>query len=169
MQVVEHRPPAAAALRYDSSSVFLNGPIQGAPDWQAHAIARFRSVPSDLLQLDVLNPRRLSLGPDFDYAEQVAWEKANRKRASRYGSVLLFWFAAQDHSLEYPAGRPYAKTTKKELDELLAGKIIAHGSISRSVSIQALRVWSATHCIASKSLGWKYVTPWKLPATTPWN
>lgn len=48
--------------------VFLAGPIQGAPDWQAAAIEWFATHNSALC---VASPRRLDRSSDFLYSAQV--------------------------------------------------------------------------------------------------
>lgn len=90
--------------------VFLAGPIQGAPDWQAEAIAWFAA---EAPALTVASPRRECLPGEFDYAAQVNWETHHLRRAAHCG-VILFWLARE--SVVVP-GRSYAQTTRFELAE----------------------------------------------------
>lgn len=93
--------------------VFLAGPIQGAPNWQAEAIQWFaRHAPA----LVVASPRRpgpFDRSPAFDYAAQVDWETHHLRRAAEDG-VILFWLAREAQSVP---GRAYAQTTRFELAE----------------------------------------------------
>src|SRR5262245_51764816 len=90
--------------------VFLAGPIQGAPDWQAQAVLLFdRLAPG----LNVANPRRVYLPGSFDYHAQVDWETHHLRLAGADG-VILFWLAREaDHTCD----RAYAQTTRFELAE----------------------------------------------------
>jgi hypothetical protein len=51
--------------------VFLAGPIQGAPHWQADAIRWFAEYAPTI---SVASPRRVDRSREFDYAAQVDWE-----------------------------------------------------------------------------------------------
>lgn len=119
MRVYEHRPPTA--LIYPEAiepTIFLAGPIQGAPDWQAEALnlleaAYHEGAYPGLRDLHVCNPR----APEplsHSYEVQVAWEKAGLRRARQYGAIL-FWFAAKDDRLPYESGRAYAQTSRVEV------------------------------------------------------
>jgi hypothetical protein len=105
-----HTPPHFNPIPIDAPLMFLAGPIQGSPDWQ---------TPTALLigrhfeGTHVATPRRQT-DVGFDYNEQVAWEKAHLRRSRELG-VIMFWFAAQDHTLSYEAGRAYAQTSRIEL------------------------------------------------------
>ena len=104
----------------DDKYIFLAGPIQGAPDWHAECAEIIsdvaRSHPSKA-NLIIASPRRSGLSKDFNYDEQVAWEKRYLRRASQNGANL-FWFAAQDPNVPYETGRPYGKTTFGELNRV---------------------------------------------------
>ena len=95
-------------------TVFLAGPIGGAPQWQ-------RSVPKLAAKLGLggvswLNPR----GRHLPHRPQVEWET----RGLRACDVILFWIPAQAE----PADKPYALTTRMELAENLArGKRLVLG------------------------------------------
>jgi len=92
--------------------IFLAGPIQGAPDWQAEAI-RILSAAGGIA---IASPRRAAAGGDFpetEYAAQVDWEHHYLARAAANG-VTLFWLAKEAvHVCE----RTYAQTTRFELGE----------------------------------------------------
>lgn len=90
--------------------VFLAGPIQGAPDWQADAIRWFaENAPT----ISVASPRRIDRTAAFDYAAQVDWETHHLRRAAERG-VILFWLAGEAVSVP---GRAYAQTSRFELAE----------------------------------------------------
>ena len=95
-------------------TVFLAGPIGGAPQWQ-------QSVPKLAAKLGLggvswLNPR----GRHLSHRPQVEWET----RGLRACDVVLFWIPPQAE----PADKPYALTTRMELAENLAlGKRIVLG------------------------------------------
>ncbi len=90
--------------------VFLAGPIQGAPNWQADTIAWFTA---NAPALTIASPRREYLPGEFDYAAQVDWESRHLHRAGE-GGVILFWLAKEAFTI---SGRSYAQTTRFELAE----------------------------------------------------
>lgn len=108
------QPPKYLPHSDERSTVFLAGPIQGAPNWQTEAATNLLSTCNELV---VASPRRSAVGPNFDYDEQVAWEKHHLRRAAQLGSIG-FWFAAQDHSLPYEEGRSYAQTSRIEIGRI---------------------------------------------------
>lgn len=122
MRVSEHQPPVATEIPQSEKLIFLAGPIQGAPDWQKEAIKTLSNsyIRSDTLH--IANPRRAGgLDPDFNdekYEEQVKWEKHHLRQAARQGAII-FWFAAQDLSLQYKEGRPYAQTSRIEFGRVM--------------------------------------------------
>lgn len=116
MRVVEFRPVQVDEEFDDDPCLFLTGPIQGAPNWQADAIEILTHVRSRG-DLRVYNPRSDNLG-SHTYKQQVGWEKKHLTRARDYGAIL-FWFAAQDPSVPYPEGRAYAQTTRIEFGRAL--------------------------------------------------
>lgn len=112
--------------------VFLEGPVQGAADWQTPFAERLlETVPG----IAVASPRAL---PDhqagftaLDEAtrtatseRQVAYEFLARRLAFHFGTIAL-WYAAKDPTQAYPENRPYAKTTEKE-DSEIWGWMAAH-------------------------------------------
>lgn len=101
-------PPSIAPV--DGPVVFLAGPIQGAPDWHAQAIAWFAEhAPA----LALASPRRAYLPGEFDYVGQVDWETHHLRHAAHHG-VILFWLARETASVP---GRAYAQTSRFELAE----------------------------------------------------
>jgi hypothetical protein len=101
-------PPKIVAV--EGPLVFLAGPIQGAPDWQAEAIRWFQAEAPDLT---MASPRRECSPGEFDYAAQVDWETHHLRRAAERG-VILFWLACEAVSVH---GRSYAQTSRFELAE----------------------------------------------------
>lgn len=90
--------------------VFLAGPIQCAPLWQAEAIAHLHEL---MPELHVANPRRVYQAGDLEYAAQVDWETHHLRRAAADG-VILFWLANEE---THRCDRAYAQTTRFELAE----------------------------------------------------
>jgi hypothetical protein len=116
-----HQPPGRIDIPTTRELFFFAGPIQGAPDWQNTGIAVFGELSDRYPKLndaDLANPRRTYMDGTFDYEAQVTWERRALRRAADCGGVV-FWFAAQDHSLPYEQGRAYAQTTKIELGRVL--------------------------------------------------
>lgn len=107
----ELNAPEYPRLQDSMPLVFLAGPIQGAPDWQSRIIQGLSHLHQD--DITVANPRRNVLPENFDYDEQVFWERAHLRRAIKHGAAV-FWLAKQDPSLPYKDGRPYAQTTRFE-------------------------------------------------------
>lgn len=136
MRVIEHQPPEPTYPGVFDLGVFLAGPIQGARDWQNEAVEVFSEIYEGDNNLHLFNPRRDILPEPFDdklYKEQVYWEQDHLAKAARIGGHL-FWLEAQDHSLSYPKGREYAKTTKKELG-MTIGSILFGQPVKLSIGI----------------------------------
>lgn len=94
--------------------IFLNGPIQGAEDWQSKAIEIIQGL--DLQgSIIIANPRREYMTGHFVYTEQVRWERFYRQRA-RDNGVNMFWLAKE---IEHDPTRSFAQTTRFELAESL--------------------------------------------------
>jgi len=117
--------PAPIKLPEDTPLVFLEGPVQGAPDWQTPFAHRLLEAFPDIA---VASPRALAYHQDnFASANpevrtrtserQVAYELLARRLAFRYGAIAM-WYAAQDPTIPYPEGRAYGKTTEKEDSEV---------------------------------------------------
>jgi len=106
--------------------VMLEGPVQGAPDWQTPFAHKLLDTVADIA---VASPR---VSPEHEAnlrskdsevktrasERQVGYEFLARRRAFHYGAIAL-WYAAQDHTLPYPPGRRYGKTTPIENGEVL--------------------------------------------------
>jgi len=90
--------------------IFLAGPIQGAPDWQAHAAEIIHDLDDSIV---VASPRKDYEPGSFVYERQVDWETHFLRKAGATG-VVAFWLANQ--TIETP-GRSYAQTTRFELAE----------------------------------------------------
>lgn len=104
-------PPHYTDVEDEPPIVFLAGPIQGSPDWQTPTADRLLAAHDRLL---VASPRRTELDENFNKRKQVEWELDHLWLAMNLGGVA-FWFAAQDHSLPYKSGRPYAQTSRVEI------------------------------------------------------
>lgn len=93
------------------SLIYLNGPIQGAIDWQDDAV--------DILdefapEVHVASPRAANFNGKFE--EQLAWRTAHVDRAARDG-VILFWFPREVY---HRCNRAYAQQERFELGEWAA-------------------------------------------------
>jgi len=110
-----HFPPHHDEIPKRAPLIFLAGPIQGSPDWQTETALE---LTHHLKDAHVASPRRITEDKNFDYKEQVRWEKDHLRRARNLG-VIMFWFAAQDHALEYEKGRAYSQTTRIEMGKVI--------------------------------------------------
>lgn len=118
MSTIVHRPPEI--LSTDSPSIFLAGPIQGAPNWQSDAEVIFGELLKNDAAVHIFNPKADNL--DHGKEKQIQWEKKYLRQARRYGAIL-FWFAAQDFSIkDYPEGRAYAQTSRIEFGRAIGWK-----------------------------------------------
>lgn len=90
--------------------IFLAGPIQGAPDWQAIATGYIHKHDPSII---IASPRRDYLEDEFVYEKQVDWETHFLRKAGKLG-VVAFWLAKQ--TVETP-GRAYAQTSRFEIAE----------------------------------------------------
>lgn len=97
--------------RYDGHTVFLAGPIQGAPDWQKTASGILVKALEDVEGI-VANPRREYLDKEFDYDAQTDWEEFYLNEAWMRNGIILFWLAKE---VEHDPKRAYAQTTRFEL------------------------------------------------------
>ncbi|MGV9002118.1 MAG: hypothetical protein ACOH18_04165 [Candidatus Saccharimonadaceae bacterium] len=116
----------------DMPLVFLEGPVQGAPDWQTPFA---NSLLEAVAGIAVASPRATSAhqvaftskDPETKIRaseKQVAYEFIARRRTLQYGAVVL-WYAAQDLSIPYNQARRYGKTTPIENGEVW-GWMMAH-------------------------------------------
>lgn len=94
----------------DGPVIFLAGPIQGAPDWQAEAASVIHDIDPLIV---VASPRRDYPEGTFVYENQVDWETHFLRTAGKLG-VVAFWLA--DQATDTP-GRSYAQTSRFELGE----------------------------------------------------
>ena len=128
--------PEQISISDETPLVFLEGPVQGSPDWQmpfAHrlleavpdiAVATPRALPEHEANLKSKNPAVKEAALD----RQIAYELLARRLAFQYGAIAL-WYAAQDPSIPYPEGRVYGKTSEKE-DSEVWGWMVAHPDYS---------------------------------------
>jgi len=105
-------PTDYANLEVSDGFIFLNGPIQGAPDWQKDAVDLIHATNPDIV---IASPRRDYLPMTFDYPAQVNWETVHRLLASKSG-VNLYWLAKELED-KHDVLRAYAQTTRFELAE----------------------------------------------------
>lgn len=105
--------------------VFLEGPVQGALDWQAPLAERLLAARDDIA---VASPRptlehEVSFSAESETERerasdrQVAYEFIARGYAMDLG-VIAMWWAPQDPLVPYPEGRVYGKTSNYEMGEL---------------------------------------------------
>ncbi len=117
--------PQQISITDETPLVFLEGPVQGSPDWQTPFAQRLLE---DVPDIAVASPRALpehqanlrSDDPEVKEAaldRQIAYEMLARRLAFHFGAITL-WYAAQDPSLPYPEGRVYGKTSEKEDSEV---------------------------------------------------
>jgi hypothetical protein len=96
--------------------IFLNGPIQGAPDWQAVAAARMEGqLLAKGKEIIIASPRQdyKELGIPFDKYRQIDWE-THYRRISAASGLHLFWLASEEiHDPE----RAYAQISRCEIFE----------------------------------------------------
>lgn len=101
-------------IEIDSPVIFLAGPIQGAPDWQARAIEIIKKLGSGLY---IASPRRgVEKKGEFTremYNAQVDWETYHLRKAGENGTIL-FWLAKEENHL---CRRAYAQTSRFEIAE----------------------------------------------------
>ena len=117
--------PQPIIVSDETPLVFLEGPVQGSPDWQTPFAHRLLEAVPDIA---VATPRALpehqanlqSKDPAVKHEAlntQIAYEMLARRLAFHFGAITL-WYAAQDPSLPYPEGRVYGKTSEKEDSEV---------------------------------------------------
>lgn len=131
-RIWEYRPDNSVANPRSISTpplVFLAGPIQGAPDWQAEAVAMFRKE-----EIATANPRCLDFKPEY-FKHQVEWETAYLYHARARG-VILFWIPKEAEHIE---GRQYAQTTRFELGEHFQTICQGNGVLGAETEIPGMR------------------------------
>lgn len=111
-------PPHEITISRTTPLVFLEGPVQGAPDWQNEVATRLLALRDDIA---VASPRRTPEDQArFNSREQVAWEHASIRRARQFGALGIWWAAQDLDDHTYPAGRAYAQTTRFEAGDAIA-------------------------------------------------
>lgn len=90
--------------------IFLAGPVQGAPDWQAAAVIHIQQASGSI---HIASPRKDYAPGEFVHEKQLDWETCYLRQAAREG-VILFWLARE---VEHLCDRCYAQTTRFELAE----------------------------------------------------
>lgn len=105
-------------MSQNGKTIFLAGPISGAPNWQERASKLILAETKDLF---IANPRRrMWPDPEYDFKKQTDWETKYLQQAACEGCIL-FWLAKQieisphDPSTGFP--RIYSQTTRFELAE----------------------------------------------------
>ena len=93
-------------------SIFLAGPIQGAPDWHSKAISIFQDYP--ISNLTIACPK-VANWDNHTFTQQVDWESQFLASASRRGCIM-FWLAKEE---THNPDRAYAQTSRFELAEWL--------------------------------------------------
>ena len=101
-------PDMGPLAELEGPLIFLNGPIQGADDWQQEAIDQLAVVAPDV---HVASPRM----QQFAGAQEALWiwETAYSERAAQDG-VVLFWLARETR---HRCSRSFAAQTRFELGE----------------------------------------------------
>lgn len=112
-------PRSTESVSEDAKVVFLAGPVQGAPNWQDEVANKLNETHPSLAIATPRVPGKLD--KNFNYLEQVTWEKRFLKQAARNGCIV-FWWCAQDLSLEYEKNRAYAQTTRFEFGRAFGWK-----------------------------------------------
>jgi len=104
--------------------IFLAGPIQGAPPWQAIAVEYIRSHSDGIT---IANPRRDAIEKldERGYEKQVEWEHLFLQAAITSG-VVMFWLAAEGN---HDCSRAYAQTTRFELGEAMVRHSVANARV----------------------------------------
>ena len=107
IEVIKSPQPFAEKKQW---TVFLAGPMNGAPSWQAQAPKVAEKV--GIENLTMLNPRKTDRFVTGTY--QVNWETFGLRMCD----VILFWIPPQ--AREMKPHRVYAITTRMEMAENLA-------------------------------------------------
>ena len=113
-------PPHELTIPDATPLIFLEGPVQGAPDWQSFVAMQLLARRTDVA---VASPRRTSEDQkQFNNVEQVSWEQIYIKRARESGAVGIWWAAQDLEDTSYPSRRAYAQTTRVEFGDAVASK-----------------------------------------------
>lgn len=101
-------PDLKALQDLDGPLIYLNGPIQGADDWQNEAISLLGELAPSV---HIASPRALQFKGAQD--AHLIWETAFSARAAREG-VILFWLARET---QHHCSRSYAAQLRFDLGE----------------------------------------------------
>lgn len=101
-------PQADLVDALDGPVIYLAGPIQGAANWQADAIAVLGDIAPDI---HVASPRATTFAGGIE--RHLAWEQLFTERAARDG-VILFWCARET---VHRCNRSYAAQMRFDLGE----------------------------------------------------
>ena len=107
IEVIKSPTPVTEKTQW---TVFLAGPMNGAPSWQSHAPKVAAQL--GIENLTMLNPRKTERFVTGTY--QVNWETFGLRMCD----VILFWIPPQAHPMS--ERRIYAITTRLEMAENLA-------------------------------------------------
>lgn len=121
--------PTEITISDTTPLIFLEGPVQGAPDWQTPLANILLAARDDIA---VASPRptpeheanfasKDEALKDRTADKQVAWEYYARNLAMDLGGIVMWW-AAQDASIPYKEGRVYGKTSNIETGEIWGWK-----------------------------------------------
>lgn len=113
--LIEITAPKYVNFDPEATTIFLAGPIMGAPDWQKQALTHItkfiENVHEDEEQdLVVYNPRRSGVFNKESFFEQIDWDTYHMNKAD----LILFWMPKEEN---HDCWRNYAQTTRHELGE----------------------------------------------------
>lgn len=101
-------PQTDLVSKLDGPLIYLAGPIQGAANWQAEAIATLGELDPDI---HVASPRAATFAGGVD--RHLVWEQLFTERAAQNG-VILFWCARET---SHRCNRTYAAQMRFDLGE----------------------------------------------------
>ena len=104
------RPPKQPDTPVTRPLIYLNGPIQGCPDWQREVIKQI----GHLTEVDVASPRVAKFSGKLD--DQMRWEITMQEITAKAG-VILWWFPRET---SHRCNRAYAQAARFELGEWAA-------------------------------------------------
>ena len=123
------KAPAYSKTDFDDVTIFLCGPIMGAPKWQDYVISEFSKLMKDkklIKNITLASPLRYNYD-GYYHLDQYDWETYHLDNAIENGIVFI-WLPNEAQALNQPYPRSYARTTRFELGEICArhkGNIIA--------------------------------------------
>ena len=128
MRVMEHMPPQPVELSDQDKAVFLAGPIQGAPDWQANAIEIFSELPSRN-PVHIFNPRRPGEFDGKNYQEQIYWNRiiSNRQLCTGLCCTGLSPETTQSHTQSTASTlKPPKKSCQWRLEQSSSSGVLSY-------------------------------------------